>query len=151
MLNGTTVEPAAGTEVEEMFWTVTLLAVSDELEVTSLADGEKETDSVCRSLVAVELGSLDKVDDSSVEIWLVVEDELCWIIGFEESLRTTVWRELDDDEAGELVAEALWVAWVTLEELPCWPTASPADEADEPESDSTWPMFRYWLEPFVSM
>jgi hypothetical protein len=150
-LNGTAVEPAVDTEVKEIFWTVALPAVSDELNVKSVVDGEKETDSVWISTVAVELDSLDKVDDSSVEIWLVVEDELCWVIGCEESLKTTVWRELDDDEAGEPVAEALWVAGITLEGLPCWPKAPSADEVDEPESDSTWPMFRYWLEPLVSM
>lgn len=68
MLNGTGVEPALGTEVEEMFWMVALLAISDEPVETSLADGEKEIDSVCEFVVAVELDSLDKVDDSSVEV-----------------------------------------------------------------------------------
>jgi hypothetical protein len=68
MLNGTAVEPAVGTEVEEMFWTVALLAISDELDTISVEDCEKAVDSVCRSMVAVELDSLDKVDDSSVEI-----------------------------------------------------------------------------------
>jgi hypothetical protein len=151
MLNGIAVEFAVGTEVEEMFWTVALLAISDELDTTSVADCEKVVDSVCRSIVAVELDLVDKVDDSSVEIWLVVEDELCSVIGFVESLKTTVWCELDDDEEGEPVAEVLWVIGVTWEELPCWLTAPPADEADEPDSDSTWPMFKYWLEPLVSI
>jgi len=80
MLNGTAVEAAVGTEVEEMFWMVALLARSDELDVTSLADCEKIVDSVCESVVTVELDavcesevtvgldSLDKVDDDSVEV-----------------------------------------------------------------------------------
>jgi len=81
MLKGTAVESAEGTEVEEAFWTVALLlAMSEELIVASLADGEKEVDSVCRSLSAVELdsvcrslavvelASLDEVDDDSVEV-----------------------------------------------------------------------------------
>jgi hypothetical protein len=98
-----------------LLWKVALLAITDELTLVSAAEGEKEADSVCESMVTAELGSLDKVDDGSVEVWLVVEDGLCWAIGCEESLKTTVWYELDDDEVGEPVAEALWAAGVTLE------------------------------------
>jgi len=81
MLKGTAVESAVDTEVEEVFWTVALLlAMSEELIGASLADGEKEMDSVCRSLAAVELdsvcrslagvelGSLDGVNDDSVDV-----------------------------------------------------------------------------------
>ena len=46
MLNGTAVELAVETEVEEVFWTVALLAISEELTVTSLAEYETEADSV---------------------------------------------------------------------------------------------------------
>ena len=67
MLNGTAVEPAVETEVEEEFWTAALLA-TEELDVTSLAEGEKEVDSVCRSLVAVELDSVEEAESASVEV-----------------------------------------------------------------------------------
>jgi hypothetical protein len=67
MLNGIAVEFAVGTEVEEMFWTVALLT-TEELDVTSLAEGEKEVDSVCKSLVAVELDSLEEAESASVEV-----------------------------------------------------------------------------------
>lgn len=68
MLNGTAVELAVGAEAEEVFWTVALLAISDERTVTSLAEDETEVDSVWESLMAVELDSLDRVDDDSVEV-----------------------------------------------------------------------------------
>jgi hypothetical protein len=56
--------------VEEMLplWKGALLDITDELTLASVAEGEKEADSVCESMVTAELGSLDKVDNDSVEV-----------------------------------------------------------------------------------